>query len=400
VLTVKEESLANARMHDALGKKRERETPFLEGKGVFMYSGQKLNSAELQKDWMRKHMEQDWKKNLYTHSLDHESQSFDISGKWSPGVPEFKSTIQNNSYANLPGDDRPPWRHDPARPKEEFRKPGRDLDVARQQELHEPFVDNEWHHLAMGAERRRPTASHMTFDPDRVPHLRTVTERPFDQSLVGPKEREFGPRVGFESVFYHGRKPGEGIPDEEIRKNAEERKAHASKMLGSRSMGCFTQSATRNCVTDLDRHEPVAKDFPGMSTSSKMPVATLRVDEPFRDGDWNIRVRPAPGRTARFDVVTGGHSTQELRYDTRPGQAPNFRKEPWKHGGEPDRTNPLSKEYMSQHDFNLTRQPPKSRAVEAQVVKSATRAPVSFQEKTSKAAYSRPATLRAVAAPA
>jgi len=412
IATLKEMSDSNVKLNNVIGKKRSRETPFLDGKEVFIYSSQRLNCAEQQKDWMRKHMEKDWKTKLYTHSLTHEAMSFDISGKCPPGVREWESSVPNNSYANLPGDDRPPWRGlDRARPKEDFRKPPRDIDVAQQEELRQPFVDNEWHHLAMGQERRRPVEVHRTFDPNRVPHHRTTTDRPFDPALCPSASKEFGPKSSFESVFYFGRRPGEGLQEEAIANAAEEQRAADAKVLGARAMGTFTKGSTRQGITDLDRCEPMAKGVVeggtgrgGLRALAAFPVS-LRTLEPYHDNgnpakEFHCRLRENDC-SAPYDVTTGGYVPRDSSVGTKTAcMSGKLGKAPWRHGAEIDRTAPLPPQYVSPHNFDLTRPPPTSKACEAHLSKSASRKTVSFQEKASTAAYARPASLRAAAAPA
>jgi len=209
---VKMRSEENVRVNDLLGKNRQRETPFLEGEEVFLYSQQRLNCTEKQKVWMRKHMDQEQDKKMWTYGADFLSQSFDFSGAKEPGIHAHEPSAPNDSYAVLPGDDRPPWRgiiH--SRPKEEFKKMARDLGPARPEELHEAFVEGEWQNLAVDPSRRKPLAAEVRFEVDKIPHHRRITERPFDATRMQPRAKDFGPKCGFESVHYHGRLPGEAL---------------------------------------------------------------------------------------------------------------------------------------------------------------------------------------------
>jgi hypothetical protein len=208
---VKERSEENTKMNELMGKKKVRETPFLDGQPVYMYSSQTLNCTEKQKEWMRKHMDQE-KGKMWTYGADFLSQSFEFSGADLPGVPRSHPKCPNDSYANLEGDSRPPWRgivH--PRPKEEYRKPDRDLGPARPQELREAFVEGEWQNLAVDTGRRQPVSAKVRFEPDKIPHHRRVTTRPFDPTKIITKGKEFGPKEGFESVHASGRNPGEPI---------------------------------------------------------------------------------------------------------------------------------------------------------------------------------------------
>ncbi|CAK0841079.1 unnamed protein product [Prorocentrum cordatum] len=94
-----------------------------------------------------------------------------------------------------------------------------------------------------------PVEVHRTFDPNRVPHHRTTTDRPFDPALC----------------------------------------PSASKVLGARAMGTFTKGSTRQGITDLDRCEPMAKGVVeggtgrgGLRALAAFPVS-LRTLEPYHD---------------------------------------------------------------------------------------------------------------------
>ena len=87
------------------------------------------------------------------------------------------------------------------------RKGRLDLTDYRKSELQEyPWVENEWHGLAVGEERRKPINRRKEWDPELVPHLRERNDRPFDASRVKMDLEPFGPKSMYESVHYGGDK--------------------------------------------------------------------------------------------------------------------------------------------------------------------------------------------------
>lgn len=97
------------------------------------------------------------KERMWAYGPEYQSCHFEFSGAEPPGVKSHKPVKANDTYARLEGDIRPAFRGlDHARGKEEYRKPARDVGHARGDELNEAFVENEWHQLPVGAERRRP----------------------------------------------------------------------------------------------------------------------------------------------------------------------------------------------------------------------------------------------------
>merc|ERR1740121_1523671 len=142
----------------------------------------------------------------------------------------------------------------------------------------------------------------------------------------------------------------------------------------------------------------------GLRSVAAFPVS-IRTEEPYHDHgnpakEWHCRLRENDC-SAPYDVTTGGHVPRDKSFGTKEGcMSGKLGKAPWRHGSDHDRTQPLHPQYMSQHNFDLTKQPPTSKACEAHLSKSASRKSVTFQEKMSTAAYARPATLRPVAVPA
>lgn len=401
---VKKASEQNARMHDLLGKKRSRETPFLEGQEVYLYSGQKLNCVEQQKEWMRATMDTQQDKKMWTYNPAYATANFEFSGAAPPGVKSHQSSCPNDTYARLEGDSRPIWRPNHPRDKEEFRKPARDLGHARPEELKEAFVENEWHVLPIGQERRKPVSTTVRFEPDKIPHHRKTTERPFDPARKQPLATDFGPRSGFESVHYHGRMPGENRYEEGEKHNVEKREAEASKILHHKSMKTFSQGATRKCVQDADRYEHILKDPPSLTLAGDVDAphpVTIRTTEPWHEygcphKEWQARLRENDA-SPPLDVTTGAYLPRDPEVDMthpkRASQSGKLGKAPWRHGGVPGGAMTLNRgatEYPCDVDFDVTRQPPKSQLCENQLWKNASRTDITTRDRKHMN-YRRPA---------
>jgi len=145
VLATKSEE--NAKKHaDTLKKKLESrghcqcndDLSFLEGQEVHMYSGQKLNSAELQKRAMRKEMAAKEHLMLWTYSPEYNSGCFpmlekDITlGDVLRASTEFKQ-------------EREPFRYPKPRPSSEYSKPDRSVSDSRKWEMQNvPWIENEF----------------------------------------------------------------------------------------------------------------------------------------------------------------------------------------------------------------------------------------------------------------
>jgi len=409
---VKARSLQNTQVNDIFGKKKVRETPFLDGQEVHIYSQQKFNSVELQKEWMRAAMDPHQKEHLWSYCPAYMSTNFEFAGAQPPGKVGHTARCANDSYARTPGDTRNVWRNPHPRPKEEFRKLDRDLGHARPDELREPFMENEWFQLAVGVGRRMPLSRHVSFDPAKVPHHRVVTEQPFDPARITNEGKEFGPPSLKESVNYHGDgAPGEQRYAENERRHAHDRDREVSKRLQSKPIQTFSQISTRQGVTDLDRREPILKD---KSTSSKH----FKSDEPPRAApsirqleDYHERGNPTRDFQARmrendasapYDAATQLYVIRDPEVgEKRACMSGTLGKAPWRHGGQKDTSVvptgalPGSKRiqqtvaYSSDRDFDLTRMPPRAKATESQVWKNASRSRIT-QADRKHAAYRRP----------
>jgi len=395
---VRQQSEAVEKLNDLMGKKRERQTPFLDGQEVYLYSGQKLNSAELQKDWMRKHIDQHEKDKIWTYCPAYSSCNFEFSGAEPPGLKGHTARCPNDSYANQPGDDRDPFRIVQSRPAEEFKKMDHRAGVDEGR-LGEQFVEGEFFQWKAGEHRHKPIGAHVEFEPERIPHHRTVTEQPFDRAQITKKGDDFGPRCLFESVHYHGRAPGEDRYEEATKHNLKGRELAESKILFHKSMRAFNKSSTRHGITDLDRHEPTIKDEPHkkLGTTISMPKATIRIHEEFHDNgrpdlEWQARLRENDG-SPPYEVNTGTYLKRDMEVGTgtkRSCMNGTVGKAPWRHFTGLETATKDSLEYPCQHDFNLTRQPPKSRQCENQLWKNASRTSISTHERTDHRAYKRP----------
>lgn len=349
-------SQENVVLNDIMGKKRQRETPFLDGKQVHLYSGQKLNSAELQKDWMRQHMEHQQGSKTWTYSPAYSSSSFEFSGAQPPGVHAHQAVKPNDTYSRRDAS-APAFRVHPARTQEEFRKPPRDVHYTRSEGLHEPFVENEWRRTAVGQERAAPVATEVRFEPDKIPHHRRVAHRPFEVARgKGELGKNFGPASTFESVHYHGRLPGEDLYTAAALHARREEEAAAAKIIGSKTMWSHEVS-TRQGITDLDRDEGVGipKESASHFASTTVPRSSTRVTSIFTAAETSAD----SGRSFQL-----GKSSLQQKSSTRAFPSP---------------------------DFNLTRQPPRSRLCENQVWKGSTRKPVNQTERSSSLPYLRPA---------
>jgi len=401
---VKQQSEDLVKLNESLGKVRIRDTSFLEGQQVYIYSGQKLQSSELHKDHMRKHMDPEQAKQSWTYNPDYLTSTFEFTGAQPPGLNTHQDKCPADSYANVEGDDRPKWRPQHARPKEEFRKPGRDLHPSRGEDLQEGFVDNEWQSLPMGVERRKPVAVHVRYEPDKVPHRRVISERPFDASRMQPGPRNFGPTSDQESVHYHGRLPGENRYAEAERHSIREKDRANSKIIDERRHGqhmrIFGKDATRRGITDLDRNELLLKDKPSFRLRGKldhtMPHTIRNLEEYHETGqpakEWQARLRENDG-SPPYEVHTGTYLprdpevTQGMKRAVSSG---TLGKAPWQHKAASFEATKTLGNYQSAKDFNLTRPPAQKKVSESHVCKNASRSTIQADERR-HLAYQRPA---------
>eukprot|EP00929_Paragymnodinium_shiwhaense_P000630 TRINITY_DN100879_c0_g1_i1.p1 TRINITY_DN100879_c0_g1~~TRINITY_DN100879_c0_g1_i1.p1 ORF type:complete len:1263 (-),score=318.34 TRINITY_DN100879_c0_g1_i1:269-4057(-) len=416
--SVLEKSQENVKAHDAAGRVRHRETPFLDGHEVHLYSSQKFCSVELQKEYMRKQMDPQQADRSWTYDPTYLSCTFEFSGADPPGVRKHQPSKPADTYSRLAGDERPVFRPIHSRRKEDFRMPDRVLGHGRADELHEAFVENEHFQLAVGVERHLPLATHVRFEPDKVPHRRVVSEKPFDASRIMLKGKDFGPRQQFESVHMRG----EGkLPEQRnadiTRKNVEAREKHDAKRIQAYTHKTFSQGATRQCITDLDRREVLLKDPPNTLDRFASDAPPLPAPSMAQTEVWHERGRPDlefAGRMREndssppYDVMHGTYMRRDPEIGMkRACMSGTLGKAPWKHGGskgdltsKPKGGLPGSKlhntqamnavTYMSNSDFNLTRPPQQRKNAEAQIFKSASRSSLTKSDRKHQG-YRRPA---------
>mmetsp|Transcript_47947 Transcript_47947/g.126490 ORF Transcript_47947/g.126490 Transcript_47947/m.126490 type:complete len:476 (-) Transcript_47947:6-1433(-) len=109
---------------------------FLEGASIHIYSGQKLNSADLQKQALRTDMLEQHRQTLWTYSSEHNSGCFPMLDKDIPSDRMLRQSVVHD-------DGRDPWRYPRPREREHFAKPSRSVSEARKDELQSPWVENE-----------------------------------------------------------------------------------------------------------------------------------------------------------------------------------------------------------------------------------------------------------------
>jgi hypothetical protein len=269
----------------------------------------------------------------------------------------------------------------------------RDVHPDKSEVLREAFVENEWHRNPIGEERHKPVSTHIRFEPNKVPHYRSTSERPFDSTRVAATGQHFGPKSGFESVYYHGRPRGEALGADTLQRTIEEQAHLENNLKGSRQLAVFNKSQTRHGITDLDRCEQTLKDAPTQKRKSRK---SPELDEPhpvsiYTDDYWHENGRPDAEWHARlrendssppYDVMTGSHLPRDPLAGTQRGmQSGRLGKAPWRHGGDEKlvETGP----YVSKQDFNLMRSPPKQKGHESQVTKMALRSSIAMDERAS-----------------
>merc|ERR1719375_2640211 len=132
--TISERSARNA-MTNPFNKKVP-DSSFMDGLEVYTYSGQKLNSAELQKQALRKRLEGKEKDQLLTYSEDKNTGCFPLL--------DYEVDLANVLRAPDPNfkDNREPWRYPKTRDKSEYTKPDRDVSDQRREDLKEAWDED------------------------------------------------------------------------------------------------------------------------------------------------------------------------------------------------------------------------------------------------------------------
>mmetsp|Transcript_75743 Transcript_75743/g.202656 ORF Transcript_75743/g.202656 Transcript_75743/m.202656 type:complete len:382 (-) Transcript_75743:289-1434(-) len=235
-------SAENAEKH-----KKERvpvDLSFLEGQEVYMYSGQKLQSSELQLAYMRSTIQPDNTKNLYSYS-DYNSGAFPVVDTSAP-VPKIRKGPVKD------------WKFPQPRQPSDFRKLDHDLDDARKHELSLPWDEPP--------------------DPFRSGHgTERVAGDPFAARNVVAPGGEFGPSAMFQSVHSSGA--------EVLQQMREDNNAAAQAALDgciiknpTRAPAVVNSGSTRNQAGDLDRIAPLLEGKPeklGISFSARKPPKSL-----------------------------------------------------------------------------------------------------------------------------
>lgn len=365
-----------------------------------MYSGQKLNCVEKQKAWMRETMATQQEHTMYSYAPSYFSQTFELTKE---GAETGKRTHQprcpTDTYAREQGDTREVWRAVPARPKEDFRKPPKEISPARGDELNEAFQDGEWFKLPIGESRHKPVSEHRRYEPNKIPHHRKITERPFDKAQITVCGQEFGPKSLFESVMYHAHgAPGDDRNADVAGMNVTMRDEEKNKIIGNQFMRTFSQGATRRGVTCTDREEVLLKDNPtkvlrGSGLDDQLPT-TIRTFEQYHtvgnpNLEFHARMRDNDS-SPPFDVATGGYIKRDPNIGKKLAvQSGTLDRAPWRHESATLPAKPVRFQYVSNNDFNATRMPGKSIHNESHVWKNASRTMISTNEKSAKQ-YSRP----------
>lgn len=365
-------SETNSKINDVLGKKRTRQTPFLEGQQVHLYSGQKFASVELQKEWMRKHMDANEDGASWTFNANYMSQAFEFSGAQEPGLKAHVPRCPNDTHANVEGDDRPAFRTTHSRPPEHFRKPTRDVCQTRKENLREAFVDGEWHKVRLGEDRVKPVSVQVRHEPGKIPHMRKIAEKPFDKGKLQPGPANFGPRSMYESVHYHGRRAGETLSDEAERANVRERERHAAKMKGPATIKPHNPEQGHVLEATLSQES----EYHELGNPTKQWHARLR------ENDQSPPYCALSGTYLKRDPEVGVHE--------RALMSGTLGKAPWQHCAEANGCAAGGRSYPSTQDFNVTRSPAKSRQCEEHLHKNASRSAIHDLER-SASAYRRPA---------
>ncbi|CAD7939528.1 unnamed protein product [Amoebophrya sp. A120] len=403
---------------------------------VFIYSGQKLQSSELQKQYMRAQMWPLQEKCMWTYSPIYNSSAFEFeelpTGR--PGNVAMREEV--------PVVGKVPFQYPKARESEEYKKPQSDVSDFRKWELETfPWAENEWHGLAVGAERRKPINAKKIFDAERVPHLREHNDRPFDASLIERRNREFGPKSMNETVH----EAGVVYENHVIEINRKEKEIREAGRIGPDVMGFYNKDYTKNGVTDIDRYEQILKDKPNMRAirfdQKFMPKpirkkygkhsilekiikplpSSMRIaenwDETAPQVEYEARMRQNDG-DAPYNVKTNLYLSRHTEKDL-PGFNPtlftkrsfhvgNMGPAPWRHQQmtfNKNRTRSLKqistsirhpaydyeKKYVSNRDFDRYSRPARNYAREDFIEKNAAREDMSPMERTGpKFTYTQP----------
>ncbi|CAE8717646.1 unnamed protein product, partial [Polarella glacialis] len=119
------------------GRNKVVDTSFLQpGEPVHIYSGQALNTAELQKRYLRAQMEKEGGQNLYTYSAEYNSGIFPMLDKEVPLDRMLRQEVKQE-------DGRDPFRYPRPREIKDYIKLENNVTESRKEELESPWVENE-----------------------------------------------------------------------------------------------------------------------------------------------------------------------------------------------------------------------------------------------------------------
>jgi len=183
---LRELSQANAKVNATsrtVGPRKIVDASFLEGQPVHIYSGQKCNSAELQKRALRAAMQGQEGQKLWTYSVGHNSGCFPMLEK---DITLGDMLRQSDAVE----DSREPFRYPKQRRRADFPKLENNVSEARKDDLRSPWVENQLYpelslkevvHGAFDAKSLGTGGAHVI--PERRPGLhppgcRTPAEEP------------------------------------------------------------------------------------------------------------------------------------------------------------------------------------------------------------------------------
>ncbi|CAD7942483.1 unnamed protein product [Amoebophrya sp. A25] len=394
---------------------------------VFIYSGQKLQSSELQKQYMRQQMWPLQEKFMWTYSPIYNSSAFEFD-ELATGRPGNVAMREDKPIAG-----KVPFQYPKAAEGETFKKPLRDVTDYRRWELETfPWAENEWHGLAVGAERRKPINAKKIFDAERVPHLREHNDRPFDPNLIERRIKEFGPKSMWQSVH----EAGDTYENAIIEINKKEKEEREKGRIGPDVWGFYDKDKTKNGLSTMDKYESIRHGDPvrmrGIKFDQKfIPKAikkkygkhkilertikqlptSMRIEENWDETapqvEFEARMRNndvmAP-YNVKTNLYVSRHTDQDLPgfnptlYTKRSFHVGNMAPAPWKHSSgtfEKQKTQSLKQissairgidydyeqKYVSNRDFDRYSAPARNYAREDFLEKNATRLPMLNEDK-------------------
>jgi hypothetical protein len=266
-------------------------TEALQGHDVFIYSGQKYNSVELQKAQMRKEYLAQQETKMWSYSAVYNNNAFPLVEEGKPSLVLREEYVQHPNvsapsgsgpkngkvlerqedvYPKFPKGARGrfrPWQYPPMLDGTE-RLPARDVGHARPDELHEQWQENEWR-IWPGRERGRPlqdgvegVKSPLTGNP--VEDANLPWPRPFDPSMIYGGKTATGvhvPNDPFGAQEMYTSPLQQITPLEEaqtmFQKTKQMQKLEKAGLYGTKDIHCHMTH--RHVVQDTDKCEPILK---------------------------------------------------------------------------------------------------------------------------------------------